>query len=1486
MNGKKIVSIVLALSMMLSVITVAHGYSEGDTVPGSLIFFDSFDKKESWNHTNGKGELTIESEQGHEHYMKLVAEEGGPNLLKKSFDGLTAGKSVIEFEVKADNESQNTNKYMYFCDGPNGASSIRLFFANNGKLEAWSGSNNNTVTLAEFTPDEWHKVRMEIDVDAKKYQIYLDDADKGSVDFIGSDALPNIDTIIIRADANTGYLAYDNLVVYKEDGKASAIPTPKVPLPYEIVQRYPTPTPLPTQTPNAKTGKEVVYLDENFETWPEWVTDDSTKANDSEHGNYLKLTDKIKYSFNLPEKVKEGGNIMWEFDFRSNHDGGSGYKSIFISGNGTFVMRIHIGNGGIMNSDVMTTQRLHLSNVKFTEDVWHHVKIHFDSYAKKYEVYIDDQLMYTAAQYDVKVPMQMETLTIERGEKQGYLELDNFKLYDPDGTVQPDAPREVNLLSAKVVDHVFSDMVGQPNSKKVIHFSGHPAEIPVLTLNALGLINGYPDGTFKPDNTITRAEFAAIVARAFKLEDKPVTTEFTDVPSTHWATGNIGAAYAAGIINGYGDGTFGPEDPIKEEQAVKMVVAALGYNDDAVAKGGYPMGYIQVGNEKYISRGLNVHKGEEATRALVAQIMYYALGAEIKGAGKTLYDMHADKAGEKIDEKYVNALLQDYFYYREEAMEVMMYNDIKPLQVFNSMYDVFKNSTNKEERTRAARVLSEFLTADNIEYGWMRYDKVYMMYFYGKLNMLAAGTFARVANDPNEDEDVRLYALRALYLLDREDLVEKDSWTLAFKSKAMTVTRHLSNKAQDILEMTNDEASVNALIKALDDPDVEVVLRAVDTLNRKGSNPTLHEKATAAIPALQKLLNHSNLYIPFRAAEAIRALGGTPEKDVAVNLQPYNNSQQDLKITVDGVVLPDGAPVPENCRIAVVNNGNIEVTFDAGDSGSYGGMKKLSTYDSTKNLLKGSGFVTWNQQSAATENSIKEHNGTKTQGIKAANSEYFEYFYKWDATEMFPYTLELVYRIPKGESGFYQYSIVDKDANSGACSHLYSGIMYRINSEDYPFASIHDKLQYNVQWLKNNVAVETEKGKKDMYQSTYRNQNGELDAKHETYAFQLETHIIGMANDKVGLWQLFPSNDSYAKLLKHDMAAATDTMSAMSEGEYFTWDGRPIPAGEYHKFYGPMMVYVNKGETYLDKWEDAKNKLAYEQEQWPYAWVEDPHYYERGSISGKVEMSDGSSPLGAYVVVNIPGETKGKKGERYTTWQQSNGRYNYWTRADENGNWSIDNVYVDTYTVTVWKEGYPGETQKPDVEIVQGLNTDVGTITFVPYSNGELAWRVGEADRTWLYNAEKNYNWDTHMKYRNRFPNDIVFKIGESDPIYDWNYSHRAACLGEERKIPWTIVWNEDGEITRDPVLTIVTAGSRNTKMEVYVNDTKITTLDYGDDDSMVIRTHAYGKNIYNTLPFDKSLLKPGENKITLLSTGGTDMNGMISYDFIQLEYK
>ena len=113
----------------------------------------------------------------------------------------------------------------------------------------------------------------------------------------------------------------------------------------------------------------------------------------------------------------------------------------------------------------------------------------------------------------------------------------------------------------------------------------------IETLAAMGFFKGDDNGNFNPDATITRAEYAVIVCRLLGIEGSATgKCDFTDA-ADHWATGYIKMANQYGIVKGYGDGNFGPDDAVKYEEAVKMLVCALGYEPMATSKGGYPTGY-------------------------------------------------------------------------------------------------------------------------------------------------------------------------------------------------------------------------------------------------------------------------------------------------------------------------------------------------------------------------------------------------------------------------------------------------------------------------------------------------------------------------------------------------------------------------------------------------------------------------------------------------------------------------------------------------------------------------------------------------------------------------------------------------------------------------------------------------------------------------------------------------------------------------------
>ncbi len=156
----------------------------------------------------------------------------------------------------------------------------------------------------------------------------------------------------------------------------------------------------------------------------------------------------------------------------------------------------------------------------------------------------------------------------------------------------------------------------------------------VTLLSKLGIINGYEDGTFLPDNTITRAEIAKVLVCALnateQAEGAKADNIFTDVPASHWAAGYVNYAANLGIINGRGNGIYDPEAPVTYEEAVKLIVAMLGYTPVANVKGGYPTGYLYAANQVMkITKGATGTSGDAAKRWVVARLIYNALECRI-----------------------------------------------------------------------------------------------------------------------------------------------------------------------------------------------------------------------------------------------------------------------------------------------------------------------------------------------------------------------------------------------------------------------------------------------------------------------------------------------------------------------------------------------------------------------------------------------------------------------------------------------------------------------------------------------------------------------------------------------------------------------------------------------------------------------------------------------------------------------------------------
>ncbi len=162
-----------------------------------------------------------------------------------------------------------------------------------------------------------------------------------------------------------------------------------------------------------------------------------------------------------------------------------------------------------------------------------------------------------------------------------------------------------------------------------------------------GIVTGMPDGSFKPDNSVSRAEFAVLVVKAFKL-DNPNGKVFNDT-SAHWANDYITVANACGIVKGYSDTKFGPDDTVTREQmaviitkAAKLTTSgkALDFNDNAKVSN-WAKDAVAIASAQKVMAGFpdgSFQPQAKATRAQAVMVINNAFGITTAAGDSKVYD--------------------------------------------------------------------------------------------------------------------------------------------------------------------------------------------------------------------------------------------------------------------------------------------------------------------------------------------------------------------------------------------------------------------------------------------------------------------------------------------------------------------------------------------------------------------------------------------------------------------------------------------------------------------------------------------------------------------------------------------------------------------------------------------------------------------------------------------------------------------------------
>ncbi|MCK9479625.1 MAG: S-layer homology domain-containing protein [Firmicutes bacterium] len=297
--------------------------------------------------------------------------------------------------------------------------------------------------------------------------------------------------------------------------------------------------------------------------------------------------------------------------------------------------------------------------------------------------------------------------------------------------------------------HEFSDIVGTIYEK------------PAKFLSIIEVMNGYEDGTFRPENNVTRAETANLMVKMLGLKDADIAAQepsFSDVSENNLMKDSIETAKKLKIINGYSESVFEPDSYVSYEQVVKMIMCALGYEIQSESSGGYPLGYFVVANRIKILPNIKAAFSDFITRGDLALLVFESMQAKI--AERAAYGDDS-----KISFHDDQTLLERYF---NIYKDVDVVKGISSTQYGEKKFAVKKNEVKIGETVYDASIWNTKYSVDNIIDNLLGYR---VQYFY-ETNDDDTPTLIYAEKYRNDNNDITLAD---------EEILKFDKQTLDYK---------------------------------------------------------------------------------------------------------------------------------------------------------------------------------------------------------------------------------------------------------------------------------------------------------------------------------------------------------------------------------------------------------------------------------------------------------------------------------------------------------------------------------------------------------------------------------------------------------------------------------------------------------------------------------------------------------------------------------
>lgn len=491
-------------------------------------------------------------------------------------------------------------------------------------------------------------------------------------------------------------------------------------------------------------------------------------------------------------------------------------------------------------------------------------------------------------------------------------------------------------------------------------------------------------------------------------------------------------------------------------------------------------------------------------------------------------------------------------------------------------------------------------------------------------------------------------------------------------------------------------------------------------------------------------------------------------------------------------------------------------------------------------------------------------------------------------TPLFPFQVDVYYALFAGDSGYYAYAVYRRPAGLPAATLYQTRFVAK--------TSVPDVFDNYVVDAERISPIPTAKVTKVLADATFQLEDGEVKTKYMQSVYWAQDLAYGTTGPNLGLWMITPSPEFFnGGPVKQGQTVHDNTVLRVMQSVHFGASPLRFADGEtWQKVYGPIFVYTNSGPTTGAMLQDAEKRQQTEASRWPYAWVSDPAYdTARGAVSGRIRLTTGKSAGDAWVILSPPG----------SDWTAQGKGYEFWTKADAEGRFTIPKVRPGTYDLYAVGADQPEQFEKDGVTVSAGRTNDLNELDWKPVSHGMTLWQIGTFDRTAgeFRNGDDARHFQVFDRYPSQFPNDVTYTVGQSDPSRDWNY---AQWTFYSKKPVWTIRFRLDKLPKGDATLTLGFASAqpvegKRTNLLVAVNGMQVDNIHLPKTGTAGYRGGVQDSQ-YNVryVAIPAADLKTGWNEITLghqetrpfpangqVETGAIGQGiGQVMYDAIRFE--